>query len=435
MLCGQSARITLSLWGKLFHVDAIRCRVDNHRTLGEESRVFGKRQRVPVLPALPLAVITTLLLIVCSPAHAQTETVLHSFTGIPDGASPQAGLTFYGGNLYGTTVEGGLDLGRGPGFGTVFELSPNGSGGWNETVIYKFGSAPGDADGASPNTGLIADSNGNLYGTTEFGGAADCVDGDGCGVAYELSPGPDGWTYTLLHTFAGNGDGAFPDTGLAMDSKGNLYGGAGDVPTGAVTYELSPSPTGWTEQVISNLNCQLTMSASGDLFCVSYMDIYELSPNGNGGWNQTWIYSFYGGSSTVVLDQAGNIYGSTYTGPAGNYGIVYKLSPGKHSWKEKTLYTFGNEENGDTPTGVVLDAGGNIYGTTMFGGLYGGGTVFKLVPPVGRGRFTEKVLVNFNGKDGQEPYAGVILDNPGNLYGTTNNGGSLGVGTVYEVTP
>ena len=405
--------------------------------------MFGKRQH-STFSALTLALISAVVLISNLPAHGQTETVLHSFTGIPDGASPQSGLLFSGGNLYGTTYEGGADVG--PGFGTVYELSPNGSGGWNETVIYRFGSEPDGADGAYPHTGLIADSAGNLYGTAEYGGAVDCVDGDGCGVAYELSPGPGGWTFTLLYTFVGNGSGSFPDTALAMDSNGNLYGGTevGGPKGQGITYELSPSAGGWTEQVISNLGAgYLTVSPGGVLFGVSSQQVFELAPDGKGGWNQTFVYALPGPSSALVFDVAGNIYGSAYSNATDLHEVVYKLTPGKRHWTKKTLFTFGNrEKDGAGPGVLVVDAAGNLYGTTQFGGLYGEehkgggyGTVFELMPPVAGGKYTEKILWNLNGPDGEQPFAGVTLDGAGNLYGTTNNGGASGVGVVYEVTP
>lgn len=132
--------------------------------------MFGKRQHMTV-PAFTLAVISAVLLISALPAHGQTETVIHNFASFPDGYFPRAGLTSYGGNLYGTTYFGGL------GWGTVFELSPDGSGGWNETVIHEFCSEANCADGEWPETSLIADSMGNLYGITAFGGAADCYGG------------------------------------------------------------------------------------------------------------------------------------------------------------------------------------------------------------------------------------------------------------------
>ena len=163
-----------------------------------------------ILGALTLAVLSALLLIGARPAQAQTETVLYNFAGSPDGSYPDVRPTAHNGNLYGTTFLGGLG-----GNGTVFELSPIGSGGWNETVIYTF---TGGVDGANPSySNLIFDSQGNLYGTASFGGA------NGLGVVFELSPAGTSWTETVVHAFAGI-DGAYPINGLIMDTAGNLFG-------------------------------------------------------------------------------------------------------------------------------------------------------------------------------------------------------------------
>ena len=398
--------------------------------------------------ALTLAVLSALLLIAVRPAQAQTETVLYNFTtGFQEGG-PQAGLTTDGaGNFYGTTFGGGL------GWGTVFELSRNGSGGWNQTVLYTF---TGGADGGAPVSSVIFDSAGNLYGTTELGG------GYQFGVVFELSPLGTSWTETVLHGFAGGADGAFPLNGLIIDPAGNLfgttyYGGVG----GGTVFELSPSGGGWTEQTIysavpSNYGTSagLTMDAARNIFGVSYSTIFELSPTGTGGWNPTVIHTFVRGpkagnvmDGTPVLDKAGNLYGTTspsgairdYYGPA--FGTVYELSPKKNGkWTKKILHTFGQGGalGGIAPYGgLVLDTAGNIYGTTLDGSEAGPGpgTVFELVAPVGKGSYTEKVLWSFNGIDGAQPNGSLILDSAGNLYGTTAGGGSSGNGVVFQVTP
>jgi hypothetical protein len=177
----------------------------------------------------------------------------------------------------------------------------------------------------------------------------------------------------------------------------------------------------------------LTIDAAGNIFGISanpqngYSEVIKLSPNGNGGWNTTVIYTFTakGGrapAGTLVLDHAGNLYGTTTSGNAKS-GTVYKLSPGKKEWKRKILYTF----KGSTPiAGIVFDTAGNIYGTTVNGGTFDYGTVFELA--VGEGSYNERTLWSFNFTDGYKPFASLILDGTGNLYGTTLN-------TVFEVTP
>jgi len=389
---------------------------------------------------LTLAMLSALLLIAARPTLAQTETVLHSFgKRIGDGVSPESRLTPDGkGNFYGTTPFGGSSV-----YGTIFELSPNRRGGWNETVIYRF---TGGVDGAEPDLShVIFDNAGNLYGTTFFGGAY------GLGVVFELSPVGANWTETVLHSFGGYaGDGAKPVNGLIMDSAGNLYGTTafgGSGGTGTV-FELSPSGGGWTEQVIDNVestSAGLTMDAAGNIFGTSISTVFELAPNGSGGWNPTVLHTFAGARSkhyiyangTPVFDKAGNLYGTTYEGGNKNNGTVYRLSPaGNGQWTFSTLHSFQGYpfDGGNPDAGVVLDAAGNIYGTTCLGGKYGPGTVFELVSPVGKDGYKEKVLWNFNGKDGYLPMDSPMLDSAGNLYGTTIYGGSADAGVAFKVT-
>jgi uncharacterized repeat protein (TIGR03803 family) len=415
--------------------------------------MLGKRRYVTV-SALILAVLSTPLLIGARPAQAQTETVLYNFTGGSDGGSPAYRLTSDGaGNFYGTTFEGGVGD-EGVGYGTVFELSPNGGEGWKETVLHSF---KGGADGSNPSSYVIFDSAGNLYGTTGSGGEK------GNGVVFELSPEGKKWKETVLYRFTGT-DGANPANGLIFDPVGNLYGTTQNGPGGnPIVFELSPSGGAWTEQVIYTivnpllvgLPNGLTMDAAGNIFGTTNFTVFELSPNGNDGWNPNVLYTFTGGPKdgayalgTLVLDQAGNLYGTTEFGGAhgekfGGYGTVYKLTHGKKGWKERILYSFkGGRQDGTGPVaGIVFDASGNICGTTYEGGESGLGTVFELVAPAGAGKYDEKVLWSFNGPDGSEPFASLILDAAGNLYGstlvggTTDQGGSSGNGVVFEVTP
>jgi len=397
---------------------------------------FGSTKLVTAIirGALAFAVLSALL-IAALPAQAQPETVLYNFTGGSDSGYPMSRLTSDGaGNFYGTTAGGD---GAG-GFGTVFELSPNGSGGWNETVLYSF---TGGADGSHPwYSPVILDSAGNLYGTTYQGGTY------GGGAVFKVDPrGRE----TVLYSFCSPGcfDGMSPESGVIMDSAGNLYG----VNSGGV-FELSPSGGGWTYQSIYTLYeysitpAGLTMDAAGNIFGVSASTVFEVSKNPYGYWDGGPIHTFTGAPKdgdtaygTLVLDKDGNVYGTTYYGGLKNNGTVYKLSPitqgkKKGQWKEKILHSFGHGRYyGYNPfEGVVLDAVGNIYGATYDNG--GPGTVFELVAPVGKGQYKVRFLWIFTGSDGYSPN-GLILDSAGNLYGSAEYGGSSGYGVVFEVTP
>jgi uncharacterized repeat protein (TIGR03803 family) len=413
-----------------------------------------------------LLTLFSLLLISALPAQSQnqaatgvgaktsppTETVLYSFTGGSDGGGPGSSLTFdHAGNLYGSTQTGGT-----AGQGTVFELSPNGSGGWTEAVLYNFCSQPNCSDGGGWNSQLMSplifDSLGNLYGTTPGGGA------NGNGVVYELSPGANGWTESVLHSFAGGADGANPISGVIMDSYGNLYGTtlhSGSTAVGGGTvFELTPSGGGWTEQPIYSsgflgFSSAPVLNAAGDLFGPAINDntggasIYELSPNGSGGWNPAIIYSFpctHAGcpvgsypDSALIFDKSGNLYGTALYGGAKNFGTLYKLTLASGKWTGKAIHSFQSApKDGSRPTGIVFDAAGlNIYGITQQGGKYSpDGTVFESVDA-----YSAKVLWNFNYTDGDWPSGAPILDRSGNIYGTAFGGGASGHGVVFKVTP
>jgi uncharacterized repeat protein (TIGR03803 family) len=201
--------------------------------------MLGKRY-VGTLSVLTLVVFSALLLTAGLPAYAQTESVLYNLSGDP-GAPPEqgvSGLTSDGaGNFYGTTAVGGA-----AGEGAVFEISPNGSGGWYETVLHSLCSLPNCTDGANPYSNVIFDGKGNLYGTAAYGGA------DNSGVVFELSPAGRSWNETVLYSFANDGDGAYPTNNLIMDRAGNLYG-----PSGGGVFELSPSGANWTERSLDGI--------------------------------------------------------------------------------------------------------------------------------------------------------------------------------------
>jgi uncharacterized repeat protein (TIGR03803 family) len=393
------------------------------------------RKEITVLAPL------TLLLFLCA-AHAQTETVLYNFAGVPDGSYPTSSLTSNGaGTFYGTTSEGGAN-----GEGSVFELVPNGVGGYNEAVIYSFCSVPNCADGELPSySSVVRDSIGNIYGTTSGGGGLIQY-----GVVFELSPVGSTWTESVLYSFKAAGDGGEPVNNLIMDKMGNLYGTTfiGGPDGGGTVFELSPKGgSDWTEQVIyaTNILSGLTIDTAGNLYGVEGasggVDIFELSPNGNGSWKPIVLHTFAHGSVDgpipvgTPLFSHGKLYGTTNYGGTAYAGTVYMLTKGKKHWTAKVLHNFGAGNDGREPLdGITLDSAGNIYGTTLGGGKYDDGIVFELVAPVGEGAYREKILLTFSGEGGIAPYDSLILDGS-DLYGTALAGGTNGEGVVFEVTP
>src|ERR1035438_10256955 len=344
------------------------------------------------------------------PSLAQTEAVLYSFCSEPNCTD-----------------------GRGP----SSRLTPHGNGGWNETVLYSFCSVGANCtDGSLPFFNVIFDSVGNLYGVAQSGAY-------NYGVVWELSPLGENWTETVLYNFKNNADGGDPISGVIMDSVGNLYGSnlTGGVfelsPLGGgwteqVIYNVDGGKG-------------LTMDAAGNIFGATLWNVFELSPNGHGGWNPTVIYtspSNYDLTGTLTLDQVGNLYGTAISTGRILHVTVYELSlvtkgKNKGKWKRTVLYSFEigkHRLENYSYAGVLLDAAGNIYGTILNGGEYNDGMVFELVAPVGKGSYAPKILWSFNGTDGSWPEDQLILD-AGNLYGTTTLGGSSGYGVLFEVAP
>jgi uncharacterized repeat protein (TIGR03803 family) len=302
------------------------------------------------------------------------------------------------GNLYGTTRSGGdSDV------GTVFKLAPTGSGGYTESVLHAF---TGSSDGANPVGRLLMDSQGNLYGTTEFGGS------NNTGTVFKLSPSGGGYTESILYSFAAGSDGANPVACLIMDTTGNLYG---------------------------------TTAYGGGSSINSNGTVFKLAPNGSGGYTESVLYRFTGGSDGanpfggLIMDTAGNLYGTTYYGGGSqNDGDVFKLAPnGSGGYTESVLYSFTGGDGANSLADLMLDTGGNLYGTTQSGGSNNSGTVFMLSPN-GGGGYTESVLYSFTaGSDGSVPTAGLIMDSTGSLYGTAaySGSGGFGYGTVFEIYP
>jgi uncharacterized repeat protein (TIGR03803 family) len=403
---------------------------------------FSSRVRVALAFAVILANISS----------ATTYKKLYNFTGNADGSDPATPLTFDGsGNAYGTTASGGAHD-----FGTVFQLSVSGQ----ETVIYSF---TGGGDGLDPHGGVTIDGSGNLYGTTVAGGFGGLCAGDGCGVIFELTPSDGIWTETTLYNFKGLNDGFGPGGGLVLDGAGNLYGTApdGGARSSGVVFELSPGAHGWHYKVIHQFTGgkdgaigslgNLLLDVAGNLYGTTELGgvngaggVYELSPTTRGPWKTTVLYDFkgipdaanpYGG---LIFDKAGILYGTTYFGGTAGMGTVFQLTPGPNgTWQENVPYSFQGGTDGSFPTATpIFSAAGNLYGTTSTGGRPSCdcGTVFKLT--LTGGSWNEKIVHFFGkGRDGYSPNYGLTLDPAGSLFGTTPFGGTGGQGTVFEITP
>jgi uncharacterized repeat protein (TIGR03803 family) len=410
------------------------------------------------------------VLLTISVAHAQTFTVLHSFTGGSDGGSPAAGLTVdAAGNFYGTTPSGGA------GYGTVFKLSHSRSG-WLLSPLYSFAGPP---DGATPVARVVFGPDHTLYGTTKYGGSQRVCGNRGCGTVFNLAPPPAAcktsvcrWDETILRSFSTGG--LIPESEVTFDSQGNVYGttnqsasyrdgGGGCEPCGDV-YELLPSNGGWTEDDIYAFSGftlgdtggypvgGVIFDKSGNLYGTTgnygceFGTLFQLTYSGS-TWTETNLHSFCGGNdgaypvSSLIRDDAGNMYGATpgaYPGYGSVRGSAFMLIPSNGGWDYSLIYTFS--EYGGGPAGsLVMDTAGNLYGTTVTGGKlgcgsYGCGTIFKLSPASGDWTYTE--LYDFTGgDDGGAPYSNLIIDTAGNLYGTASIGGQSGKGVVFEFTP
>jgi len=397
-------------------------------------------------------------------AHAQTQTTLYSFSA-PSGGSPAAPLTIdHKGNLLGTTGGNSYD------FGIVFELSPV-SGGWSFNNLMTLTNLN---QGESPSTNLVIDQTGNLFGATYAGGQGSCF--DFCGLIFELSPnGIGGYTKNTIYYFATWGhttDGMNPTGRIVTDAAGNLYGTTefGGTYGGGTVFELSPqSGGGWNETILYSFGTSadyglypvggVTFDRQGNLYGTTLNGginscsnggcgtVFELSP-GTSGWTEKILHAFvgtdgYAPEAPVIFDRAGNIYSTTDAGGgAQNVGVVFRLhSSSGGNWQIQILHTFNAKQGGQQPreSGVTLDANGNLYGTTTNGGTsscggYGCGLVYRLVPVTGGWKY--EVVYDFTGgNDGSYPDSTLILDSKGNLYGTALTGGSGGAGTVFEITP
>lgn len=406
---------------------------------GAPGGCYTERQQAPQeLRSQPLAAKSSL-------APAQNFQVIHNFVNGNDGANPAAGPTVdRAANVYGPTS-------------LIYKMSDYNSQ-WLFDPLYSF---QGGSDGSYPSAEVTVGPDGSLYGTTYYGGNSACYLNLGCGTVFKVRPGANapanvfgGWSDEILYRFTNGADGANPSSRLIFDSAGNLYG----------------------------------TTQNGGLYGAG--SVFELTP-GAQGWTYNLIYSFTGGSggakplSDLMFDQAGNLYGATYTGGFANCGTIYEVTPSGGSWTQKTLYTFHGQSDSGNPLGLVMDRAGNLYGNTIGAGCYGGvcdqgvgaSTVFMLSQSGGNWTYT--VLNNysglyqsdisvdpagslyvdvafpsyvfrlswtgsswaytdlhdFTGDDGFWPNGKVAFDSAGNLYGVTNQGGTNSEGVLYQIAP
>jgi uncharacterized repeat protein (TIGR03803 family) len=363
---------------------------------------------------------------------AGQETVLYAFTGQNDGSGPQAIIRDSLGNLYGTTSDGGSGFS-----GVVFKVDTAGT----ETVLYAFQDAH---DGGYPNSGLAVDSSGNLYGTTNEGGSLFE------GVAFEVTVASG---LVILHTFTGGTDGGYPEAGLTMDSEGNVYGttSGGGLKSGyagyGVVFKLNIASQ--QETVLYTFpgganggapNTGVILDSAGNVYGTAQEGtallgvVYTVDTAGT----ETVLYGFAGAAdgnspqASLIRDSNGNLYGTTYVGGPANRGVVFKITA---AGKEKVLYAFTGGDDGGYPLGgLVRDSAGNLYGTTLGGGTAGAGVVYKLTAAG-----VESVLYSFKGgADGSEPTGSLVRDAAANFYGTTEHGGTgncfSGCGVVFKLS-
>jgi uncharacterized repeat protein (TIGR03803 family) len=407
----------------------------------------------PILRALLPIVVLSIVLSVSLSVQAQTLNTLYTFGGGTNGANPVGRLVFdKSGNLYGATVSGGIVSSACPsGCGTVFELSPNGSGGWSQTVLYTFTNENGS--GSEP-FGVTMDASGNLFGTAVLGGnSSNTLCGGGkCGMVFELSPGASGWTEHVIHSFQGYPtDGQYPSGNIVFDQAGNLYGTTQEGGVGTqqcyssgcgTVWELSPAANGtWKEKVIHNFLGMtygddpggLVMDAAGNLYGATRYGgfgqrgtVYRLSPTKN-GWIGGVIFRLGGAlgyfpGTFVALNRQGNIFVSCENGTEGN---IVELTPGASGWTGQVVAS--SPQNVILGPGLTTDAHGNIFGTTT-------STLFELETVSGAMQIV--TLATMDGAN-EGTYPGLpIFDANGNLYGVDVVGqGTAADGTVFEITP
>jgi uncharacterized repeat protein (TIGR03803 family) len=396
---------------------------------------------------LTTAILCALTLMFALPARAQTFTVLHTFGG-SDGEYPYTGVTITsGGNLYGTTSRGGTYQG-----GVAYELKHSGSV-WSFMLLYQFGNG---SDGSSPYASLVFGPDGALYGTTALGGS-------GNGTAFNLQP-PAAvckttrclWHESTIWSFQGS-DGSLPAYGaLAFDQQGNGYGTTqyGGTNNKGTVYKLTRQGQQWTETVLYSFGSTATdgyyplhnvvLDHAGNLYGTTYQGgangggaVFQLVPAG-GSWTENIITSFPAGAEPqagLIIDASGNLYGATTGIGTSGTSEVFELSPSGNSWQLTSVHAFPTTSQFNFgPVGnLVMDHNGNLYGATYSLGVHGKGNIFELTPSGNSWTYID--LYDFRGgSDGGGPIGDLNLDASGNVYGTTQNDGT-GLGVVWELAP
>jgi uncharacterized repeat protein (TIGR03803 family) len=376
--------------------------------------------------ALAFGIAGVLMTVSAPLAQAQKFNSLYSFTGSPDGETAYGTpILSKSGALYGTTRFGGSSN-----MGTIYKLSKG-----KETVLHSFSGS----DGSEPFAGVVMDKSGTLYGTTPYGG------GSNVGTVFALS---SKGTFTTLYSFTGGADGSEPFAGLLIDAKGNLYGAteAGGSAGAGTIFEVEPKSK--KEIVLYSfagganganpLYGYLVADQAGNLYGTTVGGgadgngtVWELSAKGK----QTVLYSFTGGTDgggvfemSLATDNKGNLYGTTEEGGTSEVGTVFKVNIKAKT--EKVLYNFTGSADGASPSsGLVRDSKGNLYGSTQVGGTNDEGVVFEVTGT------KETVLETFDGSNGAVPFTAPLLDDKGTLYGVTSYGGTDNDGTVFSLKP
>ncbi len=418
---------------------------------------FGFTRYPSVARTVALYCLVPGLIALCAqPAHAQSFQVIHSFSGT-DGGNPAAGLTIdRAGNLYGTTEYGGThtcDSQGHIGCGSIFKLSRHGAS-WILGSLYDF---TGGSDKAYPEARVVFGPDGALYGTTSIGGG---LGGDG--AVYKLQPPTSAcksvscpWTETVLFQFDFS-TGSLPSGDLAFDAAGNIYGttragGSSQCAGGqgcGVAYQLTHSGGVWAENILFTFldgtegrepDGGVILDRAGNVYGTTCTDnqtqaglVFELTPSG-AGWTENVLYFLEGSGAEhpcagLISDPAGNLYGATEGGGSHHVGAVFRLTPSGSDWNFSLLASIlGGQGQSGPSQSLVMDSAGNLYGASLIAGAHGYGSIFKVSPSNGSWTYTS--LYDFTGgADGGNPNGNLVLDANGNIYGTTSYGGQSELG-------